>query len=540
MKKIITIPASTTDTIVTIDIPDPVSTYTQASPVATVAPPVITTTQSDPIITISGGTPSSTSTTTTATPSTGKIDFTVVQIPYSDPDFLRPNTGAKMFYNALQKVPVPTDSNPTALDNEKRFNWTEMQLVRGQYNWAKFDQSMNGCIDKNQKFSFGIGMVSNGYQYDGAIQIGSAYSGYPQFVHDDMQAESVKDWIPTTESSSPKNQWVPNWNSPSMMASWKVFLAALNDHILTTSYKGILYKNAISLVHLAGYGLYGGEWHTAGAGRDDPNTGARKATVQTLINFIDAYRTTFNDWPLVLPINAFAGSGNGEIPSQVGYYGLTAKNNWGLFGWSSFHIGSNEDYAQYDIYKNTNQYNGVAFKPLLLDRYKYAPISGEPMNSESSQTTGGVQFALMEKQVRDYGITNFNNSFTYTSLNTTGLSNFRNATKASGYRLSIVGGSISDSSLILNWSNSGIAPAYENWDVYYEIRDTASKVLWSGKSSFSPTLFLPGTKIVTDTVSNMKGSLYVIVKDPTGYRKPLPLANKNRLLDGSYLIVTIK
>lgn len=52
MKKTIVVPASTTDTTVTIDIPDPVTTYTQAPP--TVAAPVIKTTQADPIITMSG------------------------------------------------------------------------------------------------------------------------------------------------------------------------------------------------------------------------------------------------------------------------------------------------------------------------------------------------------------------------------------------------------------------------------------------------------------------------------------------------------
>src|SRR5205085_12681821 len=102
--------------------------------------------------------------------------------------------------------------------------------------------------------------------------------------------------------------------------------------------------------------------------------------------------------------------------------------------------------------------------------------------------------------------------------------------------------SISGKTVTLNWSNAGIAPVYENWNVYVEVR-SGSSVVWSGVTAFKPKLFQPGTTTITTTLGAMPSgsySLYVIVKDPVGYRKPLPLANKNRLTDGSYKVADIK
>lgn len=505
--------------VLTIDIP--VGTVLPAKVVVTIPDPIVT--QPDPsFVIVPGGT-------------TKPISLPV--IPFSDPDFLRPMADCRMFFNAIQAVPVPTDANPVALDNYKGFLWSAMQTVNGVYNWATFDSMMNGSIDRGQKVSFTIGMISN-VAADGAIPIGAGFAGYPQFVHDAMQAETVKDWIPSG-GCAPGNMWVPNWNSLSLMGFWQTFLKALYQHIINTVYKNVKYQDAISLVNIGGYGIYA-EWQTACAGRDNPNLGARKATAQTLNNFIDAYRLVFDLWPLSLPINVFAGTGNGEVPSETGYYGLTKNSAWGPIGWASFHLGTNEDYAKYDVDKNTNSYNGVPFKPLLLDRYKTAPISGEPMNSEATQTTNGVQFALIEAQVREYGVTYFSNSFNYKvpALDATGLQNFRNACKAAGFRLQVNGGSVTGNVLTLNWGNVGIAPIYENWQVWFEIRQGAT-VVWSGQSSFVPKYFLPGTKTVVDTIGNFTGDLYLIIKDPTGYRKPLPLANTGRAADGSYKLVTL-
>jgi len=78
--------------------------------------------------------------------------------------------------------------------------------------------------------------------------------------------------------------------------------------------------------------------------------------------------------------------------------------------------------------------------------------------------------------------------------------------------------------------------------VYLQVR-SGSTIVWSGMTSFKPKFFQPGTTTVTTTLGTSATgsySLYVIVKDPSGYRKPLVLTNKNRQSDGSYKIGDIK
>src|SRR5690606_13377817 len=96
----------------------------------------------------------------------------------------------------------------------------------------------------------------------------------------------------------------------------------------------------------------------------------------------------------------------------------------------------------------------------------------------------------------------------------------------------------------LAWKNIGIAPTYENWDVYYELKNNNNVVVWSGKSSFKPKLFAPTTEptialdefILPSSVGIGKYRLNIVIKDPTGYRAPLPLAINGRNSDGSYTI----
>jgi hypothetical protein len=98
--------------------------------------------------------------------------------------------------------------------------------------------------------------------------------------------------------------------------------------------------------------------------------------------------------------------------------------------------------------------------------------------------------------------------------------------------------------ITMGWQNKGAAPLYENWNVIYELINAAGVVVWTGNSVFDPASRLPYDKLnsVTDhfllPASVPKGnySLYLIVRDPQGYRQPLPLAISGRNTDGSYLI----
>ncbi|MEJ0101263.1 MAG: DUF4832 domain-containing protein [Bacteroidota bacterium] len=286
---------------------------------------------------------------------------------------------------------------------------------------------------------------------------------------------------------------------------------------------------------ICGFGNYG-EWHNAGSGRGAEPSGC-KATGASLIRIVKANIAAFPTIPLIGNVDMFYG----ENDAQLGYFVLTNGNTWGKIGFRNDHLA---DAATFNAEMNDpRSSNGLVFSKELANRWQYAPIIGETLNSSSTVLSGGsCQFWDFEREVRALHITQFNNQNGTGVVSTCIQNNYLNASKASGYRLSLKGGSISGSTVTLNWSNSGIAPVYENWDVYLEVRN-GSTVVWSGVSSFKPKLFLPGTTSVNTTIGSVSSgtySLYVIVKDPLGYRKPLPLANKNRLTDGSYKVGDIK
>lgn len=471
----------------------------------------------------------STGTTTTTAPVTGTT-FTTDTIPFSDYDFVAPGRGANTFHSFTQSVKLPDPNTVTwSMDNDARFLWSQLQPTSaGVFNWTDFDIHINASIDKGQKFSFGIMTVCTGC---GQPSVGGAALGYPAFLHNAMQSETNKDW-------NYAGTWVPNWNSENYLKAYEDLLTAIANHINSGSYKGISYKNVVAKVDVRGFGNWG-EWHTVPWRDSGLTPAATKPTDATHKRIIDAHIKAFPNYPLIL----IAGTFTGEVSVANSYYALTTSNAWGPLGWRKDHIGDIGSYPRSEAEENTRTYNGVALSTLIMNKWKTSPIVGEPMTNLSSVTgTGSCSFWEMESQVRRYHMSQFSNTNAVSAGVLCADNNYRAASKASGYRLAIKGGSISGTSLTLNWSNIGIAPVYENWDVYLELRSGTS-VVWSGKSLFKPKLFLPGTTSVKDVLGTVAAgtySLYVIIKDPLGYRKPFVLANKNRQADGSYKVADIK
>jgi hypothetical protein len=170
------------------------------------------------------------------------------------------------------------------------------------------------------------------------------------------------------------------------------------------------------------------------------------------------------------------------------------------------------------------------------------------LNNKGTVTRGGNEaYFDLPEEVKTLHISQFSNVSSVTK-DPDADNIFRAASKMSGYRLQIYDGILSkkisraDSlQLTLSWANIGIAPVYEQWKTFIELRKDSS-IIWSGVSSFNPRLFLPGRLITHDSfiipasVPAGDYSLYLVIKDPSGYRKPLPLAIKGRNKDGSYLL----
>jgi hypothetical protein len=497
-------------------------------------------------------------------------------IPFSEPDIVAPGRGAEQWHNASLAIPNPAENLiQTPLDVYYRFTWNRLEGPgQDEYHWSYFDGLVKDAINRGQKLSFGImSCYPQGSNSPGVLSYDNGDAAYPEYLHQLMQNENYPDW--RTSGSGPTDgygSWVPNWNSPNYLGRLRALHEALYAHINSTSYtaqagpvagKTIAFKDAIFSIDIRGYGSWG-EWHSGSIIRQMSNYPQGTApTAQTLKTIIDNHADVFTDHPLSLMISVFDGEwlSNTYTPKEVGAYALQRSNNWGPFGWRRDNWGATDDYL--DTYLRDNlKFWGTSgpFNALIMERWKSSPITGEPPGWVAS-LNGDCYYDDLERQIREYHATSLGNgNYGMYDLPDCARENLRNAFKAAGYRIVLENGSISSNpraggnlAITLNWKNIGIAPTYENWDVVFELKDNENTTIWSATSSYTPgknnengsLIPSPDATQATDNFTlptNIIAGDYrlnLIIKDPSGYRAPLPLAIQGRNDDGSYTLKNI-
>ena len=503
-------------------------------------------------------------------------ELTFSPIPFSEPDIVSPGRGAEQWHNASLAIPNPSENFiQAALDVYYRFTWNRLEGPgQDEYHWNYFDGLVRDAINRGQKLSFGImSCYPQGSNSPGVLSYDDGDAAYPEYLHQLMQNEGNPDW--KTTGSGPTDgygSWIPNWNSPNYLNRLKALHEALYAHINSTSYtaqegpltgKTIAFKDAIFSIDIRGFGSWG-EWHSGSIIRQMSDYPAGTApTAQTLKTIIDLHADIFTDHPLSLMVSVFDGEwlSNTYTPKEVGAYALQRSNNWGRFGWRRDNWGATDDYLDTYLRDNLKFWgNSGPFNAQIMERWKYAPITGEPPGWVAS-LYGDCYYDDLERQIREYHATSFGNgNYGMYDLPDCARENLRNAFKAAGYRIVIENGSLStifsaggDFTIGLNWKNIGIAPTYEKWDVVFELKDNANNAVWSGTSSFTPGTnnetgsLIPSTE-PTQVIDQFKlpaniaageYRLNMVIRDPSGYRSPLPLAIEGRNDDGSYTLKNI-
>jgi hypothetical protein len=411
-----------------------------------------------------------------------------------------------------------------------RFVWADIEKVtQGNYVWARFDNEFNKALAVKGKFGFGIFMVNDSDNFLAEEFFNGTSARYPKYVHDAMQAEAVKDY--TTNG-----QWIPNWNSQFMLDRYAALLQAISAHITA---KG--WQDKVNYTDVRGYGQWG-EWHSVGFGQPVSSMPAgTRPTVATYKRFIDAHIAAFPNWPLVMMLAAMDANwlDNTMTPPEVTDYILKAKNNWGLLGLRRDQWGATDNYV-HDYLENNNRSFGTSgpFKNIIMERWKYAPIVGEPMGP-------GSNLSDLERQVTFYHATSVGNG-NYTPSAGSSTAQFTAAEKAAGYYLSFLSGKLvvstaNDFDITLSIENWGNAVCSENYTLVYELRNSTGQVVWTSNSVFNPSLKIPGTYAVSDHYkisAQAKGtySLVAVLKSDNDYRR-MPLFNSNQQTDG-YIVLS--
>lgn len=467
------------------------------------------------------------------------VPLQIVPFSAQDSDYIAPARGAEEWMG-MNLVPIPAENaaKPSA-DTYIRFEWGQFEMDKNSYDFSSFDAACLKAIKNNQHLSFGVMSICSscgGKATDGAKMM------YPKYVHDQMQLEAAKDWMAS-------GIWIPNWNSDSYLLAWENLLKAIGNHIQNTVLQGVPLRNIINYIDIRGYGNWG-EWHNYPYKNSEPN--ANKATAKSLLRIINAHKTAFPNIRLVAMSDAFDVANWSSVPAEVGYYLLTAANNIGQFGWRRDNWGDPAVWYRNKLENNNTLYNGMLFKTLIMNKWKFAPIVGEP-SSCCTINGGNCQYWELENQVIRYHASSFGNGNLEVPNATCVRNNIRAAAKAAGYRISIDKGTATldtkasrQLQMNIQWKNIGIAPLYEKWDTYFQLKNAANTVVWSGKSTINLRTLMPQSPTSATDQFNLPTNLpsgnyqlFLVIKDPNGFRKPLPISIKGRTPDGAYPLTPI-
>ena len=500
---------------------------------------------------------------------TQNTNFNFTNKPFSDPEMNNYHRGAHYWNGTVWDnagAPQVPPGTPTtgAKTFYRRWWWTEVETnTQGVYKftkasqpsgnqWRSIEWGLEWCA--NNGALLGIGGIMTAWDGQGEIFYDGAWSVYPQYLHNLMQTESVyKDWVSTNS-----NSWIPNWNSQYYLDSWKRVNDTLIKYIKNWKYtptsgpwvgKLIEGWKIIDFVDVKGYGNYG-EWHewpwAANDGGNQPTWG--KPTDSTLKKIIDIAADTYGDYPLHINVGVFDNNPWGEGTPFSAYYAMNKKTRYGVLGWRRDNIGG--EGTDNILKNNTINYNGWRGDTTILNRWKYAMITGEPLN-------GGEPccpyFYHIRPEIKDYHYAGFGNG-NYGNNSQQTWDTIQAVFKLTGYRYNLNGGSMtttliqnSNFDVKLNWRNVGASPLYQKrWRVVYQLKTAADVEVKKWVSKFNPYLFLPNStdSIISETFalgSVPLGTTYKLTvkfEDTVGLLSPLFIAinSPTRNADGSYTL----
>lgn len=483
--------------------------------------------------------------------------ITVTTIPFSSVDLTyTPNRGEEQWHGG-NEVNIPNTLTQVARnDVYKRSFYPMNQLypLANTFDFSTLIADMQDAINNRQGFSFGLPLTF----FDGAdgnyyATFGGGQAAFPQWLRDsiDLLEPSAKCWKTNgTGPTSGSGYWVIPWQSNVGFRALERLLTAVKN-LLDQTYNGVRYGDIINTIDIRYLGNYG-EGHSVNIvdGMSNYPSGTRMTTA-VWQRVIDDYCAIFSNYQLQIMIAAFDCH---RLPAvidndqAVAYYALSKTyGNGKKLGWRKDSYGSDEPYLADLLQNNTNTFGGMRFDTAILNRYKYAPITGEP--------NSGTQMTNLGRDVRIYHTNAVGNSNYNATLSIPSQDTIRLASKLMGNRVYISSGTISTTitkgspfSVTLNWQNVGLTPPYINWTTTYSLRNASNVEVYSTTSSMTLKYFQPAaapssiTDFITIPTSVASGtySLVLIMKDPTNYRLPFPIYNSapSRNSDGSYTLKT--
>lgn len=435
------------------------------------------------------------------TPTTSSaVTFRANPIPFSEQEIPNPMRGYYK-WNGMEIVPN------VDIDVYRRFSWRQLESARGQYDFSPIERGAQEAQSRGGKFSFRIYTFCTSYCANGSnISV-------PDYLRDGMP----RGW---NASGSWGEAYVPDWNSELFLSRTEALLTAL----------GRKYNDdpRIGWIDIGSYGNWG-EWHTWPLSYPS-STDAEPIYENNVERIIKAHVSAFTNKYLVFRMNNRFVINAMRISPKIGLRDDGFGNAYADEEW---------------------KYHSSRWEA-MKDRWKTAPVVGEFWAN-----TQEIDLAI--RQAQEYHYSAIGNGNRNTSISPTLMDGLIAVGKTLGYRYQLNSISLpaqiargASFSVASSWSNVGVAPIYERWDVMVQLRNRSTgAVVWQAKSAFDLRNLLPtkdrstGVDTPVDvgdtfqlpaTVPVDTYDLVVVVVDPASYYKPLSLAISGRRADGSYAL----
>ena len=436
-----------------------------------------------------------------------------------------------------------------------RVNWSDYEEDEGEYLFAKMDKNFEHCLQYGQKLNIGCFVTSSNH----GIKIDDGLCAYPTYVHEALQNSDQKD-TKYTSSRGSITRWEPNFENDYFFERYDALLAAFAEYLegsLTFEGKTVQRRKLVRHIEMRHFGFWG---EGAYPKQLVPSNSA------CLTRIADAFARHFPDIRLLVPTNGMVYSSTYSTVKDYHFHLLTARNNVGLFGSFRDNWGWDENlsYVQKLFYDgNKFEKDGVKLYELIRDRWKSAPLTGEPLQALPKEGFRPYSHILDQVTylhpvvIRNCNVSNGTKSY----INPTGYSifddpqaiaDFHKMYALIGFRYLFTEARIAreetDLAVSIDWLNIGLTPTYDQWQIRYLIKDDVGDEIWTGNSTFDlQTVFpdentSPGvvnadaatTHIDRFTNVPKSGSLSLQVLDPDGISPPMALSIKGRAQDGTY------
>ena len=440
-----------------------------------------------------------------------------------------------------------------------RINWASFEGKKGEYFFEKLDKNFEYCIKYGQKLTIGCFLTSDNW----GIKIDDAICAYPAYVHEALQKSGKKD-IKYEAKSHKRTRWEPNFENPYFIERYDALLKAFAEYLekpITVDGKTVQRRKMVRYLEMRHFGFWGeGAYPKA----------LIPSNSECLIKIADSFARNFPKIRILVPTNGMV-----YVPSlydslkDYHFHLLTTKNEVGMFGIMRDNWGWDErsGYMQ-KIYYPANKYekNGLNMYELIRDRWKVAPLIGEPARIPPKkdfkpysclmqQVTYLHPAVVRNCNVSDGSGASMTNPTTYSALkDPSALDQFHQAYSIIGFRYLFTSAEIERGrgglKIAINWLNIGLTPTYDRWNIRFFIKDDSGEEIWSGNSSLDLRTIMPSEKVAdgvidlncvkthTDVFFGVPGSgkLFIEIVDPAGVSPNMALSIKGRTVDGGYAL----